>query len=84
MIGAVEILAIGAILLVPILILVLIFIGGKLLVDLRKDVKKLSEELKKETFKTDRRHRTTPCAVALCGYVWGLTMISTLQRQEES
>ncbi|WP_111726334.1 hypothetical protein [Corynebacterium renale] len=47
MIGAVEILAIGAILLVPILILVLIFIGGKLLVDLRKDVKKLSEELKK-------------------------------------
>ncbi|MCF4005765.1 hypothetical protein L1O03_01045 [Corynebacterium uropygiale] len=42
-----EILAIVGLLLIPVLIIIIVIAGGKLLLDIRKEVKGLSEELRK-------------------------------------
>lgn len=47
MIGPMEFLAIGIILLIPILLIFLAFKGGKILLNLQKEVERISQELRK-------------------------------------
>lgn len=51
MIGPMEILGIIGILLVPALIIIAIVVGGKILLDIRKELTNISEELKNNDFR---------------------------------